>query len=103
MGDWVHTVREPQRLRTTRRQCRIGYGIPTRKQRHVVTHIYQGFSQVRDDSLSPTVKLRRNTLIQWRNLRDPHRSSYGKSLTNPSQQSGQTYYLILILHLKIED
>ena len=58
--------------RQARHQSDGGLGITGRKQRYILAHCYQLFSEIRDRSSDPTVGTRRHALIQRCNLRDFH-------------------------------
>ena len=68
----VHGWIEPKRAAATWIQLGAGDGIPTCKQRHIMTKPNKLFRQIGNDPFSAAIETRRNALNERSHLRDFH-------------------------------
>ena len=70
-GDGIVSERlEPEPPARTRHELRTGQGVAAREEGHVVTALDEPFGQIGDHAFRPAVALRRNALVERRNLGD---------------------------------
>ena len=80
VGHRILTLRiEAQRLPADGYQAGARLQVTTRKQRNVMPELDKILGQVRDHTFCSAIEPRRDCLLQWSNLCDPHQ-------TNPPHQ-----------------
>jgi hypothetical protein len=63
---------QPQRFLAGFHEVSVGYRIAARKQSDLVAQCHETFRKPGNNSFGPSIVSRRNTLIKWRNLGNPH-------------------------------